>query len=648
MGRRRTSKGSDVAQNSLWHVALNLHGIPQSIPAEVKDMLRDEREPRIVRAARAGNLDLVRALVQAAESADDSIVSDSDDVYSNPGQFSEARRFAESRAKDVENDLDDLVAEMFASEDELPEEHSKGETFSQFLDDLVVEIFASDDDSLENHPKGAVRQKPASDDQEDIDELVAELFASEKEVEIPCAVVPEPVDLIAPVPPSKNHKLHGSKQRILTRSASGSMDDLDKLVAELVASDSESDIVEGWVQKSAPEEADIKCEDEVLLQKCAQENDEELIDSFEAYVGFANKLERFLPAATHWDPIRRNKTTDQRRFICLVEWLVQRKICGRKNFKRLVFEVAVGLVKEHEFSIAAIVANLGMKLAPFIVDRLTRASSLGMGFFKASEIMKSMRRDWLLECGVEMQKHDAMNQEGDVEQRIGRIAVAVNAAQRWLEVQPSMGDTRSLEWFGETALIAAARGGHWEIVRFLLRDGLADPTLECCSEEGRFESALGRTEMSKWGLKLQGGPTRQLVIERLIRAALPFWEKGQYGGPEYHPKREVEIKTRRPNNVLELRAAVDSADFNDDDRISLQIENKRRRPPKTKIGKSTTAVVLLSAQVANPTEKDATCQCGDPAAPDCKHLCCENCCPGQCPCRKLGVEKRRRIAELGG
>ena len=53
----------------------------------------------------------------------------------------------------------------------------------------------------------------------------------------------------------------------------------------------------------------------------------------------------------------------------------------------------------------------------------------------------------------------------------------MNAARKWTEVQEKMGGyDKSWEWFGDTALIAAARACHVEVVNYLLMEG-ADPTL---------------------------------------------------------------------------------------------------------------------------------------------------------------------------
>eukprot|EP00091_Calanus_sinicus_P025187 TRINITY_DN9463_c1_g1_i1.p1 TRINITY_DN9463_c1_g1~~TRINITY_DN9463_c1_g1_i1.p1 ORF type:complete len:191 (-),score=73.52 TRINITY_DN9463_c1_g1_i1:401-949(-) len=68
-------------------------------------------------------------------------------------------------------------------------------------------------------------------------------------------------------------------------------------------------------------------------------------------------------------------------------------------------------------------------------------------------------------------------------------AGTLNAARKWTEVQEKMGGyDKSWEWFGDTALIAAARAGHVEVVKYLLVEG-ADPTLSSCPSDDEYETA---------------------------------------------------------------------------------------------------------------------------------------------------------------
>ena len=82
-------------------------------------------------------------------------------------------------------------------------------------------------------------------------------------------------------------------------------------------------------------------------------------------------------------------------------------------------------------------------------------------------------------------------------------AQLVNAARRWTEVQEKWGYDKSWEWYGDTALIAAARRGHAEVVRYLLDKALADPTLESCVTDDHFESAAKACEIGKQTCELR-------------------------------------------------------------------------------------------------------------------------------------------------
>ena len=64
----------------------------------------------------------------------------------------------------------------------------------------------------------------------------------------------------------------------------------------------------------------------------------------------------------------------------------------------------------------------------------------------------------------------------------------VNGSRKWTEVQEKHGYDKSWEWHGDTALIAAARAGHVEVVKHLLHEG-ADPTLKSCPTDDEYETA---------------------------------------------------------------------------------------------------------------------------------------------------------------
>ena len=85
----------------------------------------------------------------------------------------------------------------------------------------------------------------------------------------------------------------------------------------------------------------------------------------------------------------------------------------------------------------------------------------------------------------------------------------LNERQRWTEVTEKMGYDKSWEWFGDSALIAAARRGHVEIVAELLLNQ-ADPMLESCPYDDIYVNALGVAKKDK--------------IKQMISAVLELWK----------------------------------------------------------------------------------------------------------------------------
>eukprot|EP00928_Gymnodinium_smaydae_P100176 TRINITY_DN9767_c0_g2_i1.p1 TRINITY_DN9767_c0_g2~~TRINITY_DN9767_c0_g2_i1.p1 ORF type:complete len:875 (+),score=95.82 TRINITY_DN9767_c0_g2_i1:185-2626(+) len=71
------------------------------------------------------------------------------------------------------------------------------------------------------------------------------------------------------------------------------------------------------------------------------------------------------------------------------------------------------------------------------------------------------------------------------------ITAVVNTAKTWTESEEKYGGyTKSWTWYGDTALIAAARLGHDTIVQELLHTGVCDPSLESCPSCDAYETAL--------------------------------------------------------------------------------------------------------------------------------------------------------------
>lgn len=60
----------------------------------------------------------------------------------------------------------------------------------------------------------------------------------------------------------------------------------------------------------------------------------------------------------------------------------------------------------------------------------------------------------------------------------------------FINYAPEWTDGINRDWYGDTALIAAARDGQFSTVKLLLETGVCDPWLESCPEPGVQESAL--------------------------------------------------------------------------------------------------------------------------------------------------------------
>ena len=74
-------------------------------------------------------------------------------------------------------------------------------------------------------------------------------------------------------------------------------------------------------------------------------------------------------------------------------------------------------------------------------------------------------------------------------------AAKVNHARRWTEVEEKWGYDKSWEWFGSTAITAAARRGEVAMVKALLVAG-ADPTLVGCHTDDVHQNAVKAAEHS--------------------------------------------------------------------------------------------------------------------------------------------------------
>jgi len=108
----------------------------------------------------------------------------------------------------------------------------------------------------------------------------------------------------------------------------------------------------------------------------------------------------------------------------------------------------------------------------------------------------------------------------------------LNGARKWTEVQEKCGYDKSWTWFGDTALIAAARNGHFNVVKFLLLEG-ADPTLVSCPTDDQYENAVQAAEKSK-----RLGHSNAIKTQNLLNEAMKYWVKARYAGASHSKDRE--------------------------------------------------------------------------------------------------------------
>ena len=152
-------------------------------------------------------------------------------------------------------------------------------------------------------------------------------------------------------------------------------------------------------------------------------------------------------------------------------------------------------------------------------------------------------------------------------------AVLVNKARPWDETGVECGYPRMWWWFGDTALIAAARHGHADVVRFLLAEGLADPTLESKLEDRSYsfpaQTARQACESSRAMRKIpmpmdcaEFGQVKQFKDFDescdLLDAALAYWEKNRHAGASYDDEPCVKSRSigNRPTDVGHLRGSI--------------------------------------------------------------------------------------------
>jgi len=260
----------------------------------------------------------------------------------------------------------------------------------------------------------------------------------------------------------------------------------------------------------------------------------------------------------------------------------------------------------------------------------------------------------------------------------GHKHVAVlNHASRWTEVQVKSCYDKSWEWFGDTALISAARTGNFPIVKLLLLEG-ADPTLSSCPNDDEYETALKAVqngakkaeklldEIKKGTYKVSdrdlGRNFDPFVKEafnhvnfcgqviRLLQEAEKYWEKASYAHASYSKERAKAFIgiPNSPKNVEEYKKAIDliecESEFDHnlvrDMANKLSSIQKRRRslqPPWSKYQQSQVAWMSSiktekQSNLVGNLRKSINCPgCGKPPAKECVHHSCASCCSGSCP-----------------
>lgn len=258
-----------------------------------------------------------------------------------------------------------------------------------------------------------------------------------------------------------------------------------------------------------------------------------------------------------------------------------------------------------------------------------------------------------------------------------RKAGVLNHANRWTEVQEKSCYDKSWEWFGDTALISAARNGYFEIVKFLLLEG-ADPTLSSCPSDDEYETALQAVQNSaKFGNqkleKLKTGNYEVTVREldhdplkfvegifnnvntynkviRLLQEAEKYWEIAAYAHASFSKERSKAFagNSNAPQNVEEYKRSLEliSCESNLEPYLlqgvaakfsELQKKKKSLQPPNSKYQQpqipwmSSVESQKKSNLVASLSKTSNCPGCGKAPAKECVTHSCAGCCSGSCP-----------------
>lgn len=122
----------------------------------------------------------------------------------------------------------------------------------------------------------------------------------------------------------------------------------------------------------------------------------------------------------------------------------------------------------------------------------------------------------------------------------------LNKARRWTEVVEKMGYDKSWEWFDDTPLIAAARAGHFDIVKLLLMEG-ADPTLKSCHTDDVYETAEQAARSGN--------------IINLLREAVKYWNVATYSSAhasERYFKERRDAFATNPNRPIDGESLINA------------------------------------------------------------------------------------------
>lgn len=229
----------------------------------------------------------------------------------------------------------------------------------------------------------------------------------------------------------------------------------------------------------------------------------------------------------------------------------------------------------------------------------------------------------------------------------GSLPVNLNKSRKWTEVVEKWGYDKSWEWYDDTALIAAARSGHFDIVVHLLELG-ADPTLEACHVCDEYETALQAAEhlYKKKTTETPQSINLKNIIDVLHKVKV-FWKNASYASSHYSNWRQKAFleSPNLPTDMMGLKETI--SNFKS---VLLQM-NQSKLAKSNNFKKSTRA----SHSTGNSSESKAYTQssycksshCNLNAAKTCNQNFCGTCCPGPCE-RHYYRNGKKRINHKNG